>query len=112
MAVPTQLLDPLKDLVHELVLGRFSNLERDGRSGRVTAEELERAVRDYGRILVDPPEESFVNADAYATEENREWAIDVDLWTQEEGRSDLTLSVTARVVDGKVQLAIDDLHVL
>jgi len=112
MPVPTQLISALRELVHDLVLGRFSALEGDGRVGRVTAAELQRVVRDYGRTLVDPPEDAFSDADAYATEEGREWAIDLDLWTEEEGRSDLTLSLTARLDGGEVKLAIDDLHVL
>jgi len=93
MKTPVQLLPALRQLVHDLAVGMFSELERDGRAGRVTAEELKRVVRDYGRTLVDPPEESFAKVEAYEVDEGAEWAIDIDLWTQEEGRSDLTLSV-------------------
>jgi hypothetical protein len=112
METPKQLIPALRQLVHDLVVGMFDQLERDGRAGRVTAEELERVVRDYGRTLVDPPEESFATAEAYQVDEGAEWAVDMDLWTQEEGRSDLTLSVTAWVQGESVQVAIDDLRVL
>lgn len=39
-------------------------------------------------------------------------AIDIDLWTEEEGRSDLTLSVTARLTRRGMQIEIDDPRVL
>jgi hypothetical protein len=39
-------------------------------------------------------------------------ALDVPLWTSEEGRSDLTLSLTATKRGGDYELEIDDLHVL
>ena len=39
-------------------------------------------------------------------------AIDVALWTVEEGRSDLTLSLVSTRNGDQYRLAIDDLHVL
>lgn len=39
-------------------------------------------------------------------------AVDVPLWTAEEGRSDLTLSLTVHDRDGSVEIAVDDLRVL
>ncbi len=44
----------------------------------------------------------------------RRWGVRVDLWTAEEGRSDLTLELTLVEGDGGGEPAveIDDLHVL
>jgi hypothetical protein len=38
--------------------------------------------------------------------------LDVPLWTREEGRSDLTLSVTAIKQGDTYTVEVDDLHVL
>jgi hypothetical protein len=42
----------------------------------------------------------------------RTWAVALDLWTAEEGRSDLTLSATVTAVGHNIDVEIDDLHVL
>ena len=39
------------------------------------------------------------------------WAVDLPLWTQEEGRSDLMLSMTAWDRDGTIAVEIDDIRV-
>ncbi len=40
------------------------------------------------------------------------FAVDVGMWTVEEGRSDLTLQLTAIEKAGAIVIAIEDLHVL
>jgi hypothetical protein len=43
----------------------------------------------------------------------RAWALDVNLWTEEEGVSDLTLQIRATDSHGEYySVAIEDLHVL
>lgn len=62
--VPERFIPAVKALVHELVIGNFEGLAADGLAGRLTAEELERAVRDYPQTIVDLPDEAFQFADA------------------------------------------------
>jgi hypothetical protein len=113
MIVPKILQPALKDLVHALVCEHFSEIEADGRAGRLSAAELRQAIREYGRTLVELPDEAFAISRAYAIRNiDQTWRVDLALWTLEENRSDLTLSVTARVVESGVQVEIDDLHVL
>lgn len=105
--------DAIRRVVDDLVDGRYAMLARDGRAGRLTAEELERAVRDYGRTLVGLPPDAMRIVDVYPNEVvSGQLAVDVPLWTKEEGRSDLTLSMTVVERPGRVTIAIDDLHVL
>ncbi|MFE9207606.1 hypothetical protein, partial [Micromonospora sp. NPDC007230] len=40
------------------------------------------------------------------------WKVNVDLWSREEGRSDMTLQVTVWEEAGAIKLTIDDLHAL
>lgn len=45
-------------LVDALVRGAYTDLERDGRGGRLTAAELRQAIVAYGRRLVPLPDEA------------------------------------------------------
>ena len=111
MNFPRKLAEPLRRLVHDLVVGAFTELESDGRAGRLTADQLRQALKVYPATLIELPDEALESADAYeVVGDANAWAIDLDLWTAEEGRSDLTLEVTARVTPGEIELAIDDLH--
>jgi hypothetical protein len=99
--------------VETLVKGHFDQLERDGRSGRLSAHELKKALQGYGRTLITLPDEAFRLADVYPVKgQHGTWAVDVPLWTAEEGRSDLTLSLTIADSPDGVRLEIDDLHIL
>ena len=113
MTVDTKFIAPIRALVDMLVKGRFDQLERDGRSGRLSSHELKEALQGYGRTIIALPDEAFHLVDVYPIKgQNTTWAVDVPLWTAEEGRSDLTLSLTVSDSQDGVQLAIDDLHTL
>ena len=102
-------------LVRDLAAGNYGDVERDGRAGRLTAEELRRVIADYGATLIPLPDDAFeVGGDAHVIEgsDPPEWAIDQDLWTKEEGRSDLTLQADVKFADAEYRLEITDLHVL
>ncbi|HET8631749.1 MAG TPA: hypothetical protein VFL91_30360 [Thermomicrobiales bacterium] len=113
--VPPSLMSPLRALVDDLVAGDYAGLVTSGRAGRLTADELARAVRDYGRRLVALPEDAFVPDYVMAYRDGANptlWSIDLTLWTAEEGRSDLTLQVLARETPAGAVITIEDLHVL
>jgi hypothetical protein len=110
-----QTIDPdvrtvVEELVRDLVAARYRDLENDGRAGRLTSGELARAISDYGRTMVALPVEAWEVVDVHARD-GMELFLDVPLWTKEEGRSDLTLSLTIeRRTDGP-RVSIDDLRV-
>ena len=113
MGIPTNLISVLKDLVHQLVIGNYVGLEVDGRAGRLTAGELKQTIIEYGRVLIELPDGAFEVARAYPIQGREScWTVDLDLWTVEEGKSDLTLSVTVQITPNGVLAEIDDLHVL
>ncbi|MGK3964544.1 hypothetical protein WMF38_10250 [Sorangium sp. So ce118] len=100
-------------LVADLSARRYTELEADGRAGRLSAEELRTAVDQYGRTLVLLPNAAWDLVDEYPQADARNTvAVDVPLWTKEEGRSDLTLSLTATKEADRWVLHVDDLHVL
>lgn len=103
----------IRKLVDDLVAGDYAKIERDGYLSRLTKEELKRAIEDYGRTLIPIPKNGLSEIDTYPIDGHAEQiSIDCPLWTQEEGMSDLTLSLTITQTTHGVKLSIDDLHVL
>jgi hypothetical protein len=106
------LVHALRTLVLDLASGRFSQLEAGGRLGRLTAVELRAEIERYGRTLAPLPEGSF-DVDVYPVDGARSasW-LDLPLWTEEEGRSDLTLSLVATKDGETYRVEMCDIHVL
>jgi hypothetical protein len=100
--------------VRDLAAGEYDALVRDGRAGRLTAQELREAVGGYATLIPLPDDAFDVGGDAYLVDgtDPPEWAIDQNLWTRDGGRSDLTLQLDMRFRDGDYRLEITDLHVL
>jgi len=113
MAVPEPFRGPIGDIVAELVGGNFAALDPDGRSGRVGSDGLRRAVIEYGRTLLPLPEDAFELGDAgQVAGRLGDWWIVVPMWTAEEGRSDLSLELSAVSTANGHRFEVTDLHVL
>ena len=81
----------------------------------MTTEQLRQALEHYGRELQMPSEVEYDNLDVNEIEGAipRAWWVLVDLWTVEEGRSDLTLEIRLTETGGELyDIEIDNLHVL
>ena len=78
----------------------------------MTAEQLRQEMEHYGRELQMPSEVEFDNVDVNEIEGAipRAWWVLVDLWTVEEGRSDLTLEI--RLTDTGGELYDIEMHCL
>ncbi len=112
MAVPSKWRQALRDAVHQLIVGNYQALCRDGRAGRLTADELHDAVTGYPATLVEIPDEAFELPEPIEYSDGSGWSLDLDLWTAEEGRSDLTLSVSIQERPEGIRLLIENLHVM
>ena len=77
--------------------------------GAATATQIRTYLADYGATLQSLPEDTWASSIAQWT--GTHWDVLVDLWTAEEGRSDLVLS--SRVVESSAgpRLTIDLVHV-
>ena len=108
-----KLMGQVRRLVEDLAAGRYAEIAADGRAGRLTEAELRTAVEEYGRTLVPLPSDGEMIVDIYEQTSHPEAVVlDVPLWTKEEGRSDLTLSLTAIKQGETYTVEVDDLHVL
>lgn len=113
---PDEIIVAVKDVIHSLAKGDYETLEADGRAGRLSAEDLRVAVATYGGTLIIPPdeawEEELLREAAPVGGQGNSWALVANLWTVEEGRSDLSLEATAEARPEGVRVSIEDLHVL
>jgi hypothetical protein len=112
--IPEKLRPALKDLVNELINGNYAKLEADGRAGRLTAQDLKNRLTEYGRTFIPLPDAAFDQGDTYTLVDGdgKSYGVDLDLWTTEEGKSDLTLQLTVRDTGTAIVPQIDDLQVL
>ena len=107
----------VREVVGLLARGEYAALARLSGGVRLSATQLRTAVREYGRRIVVPPLEATPPLDVVEVSPGRaarrSWSVDVDLWTVEEGPSDLTLQLTVREGEGgRYVIELDDLHVL
>ncbi|HEY1971640.1 MAG TPA: hypothetical protein VGH89_27040 [Pseudonocardia sp.] len=109
------LVTAVAQVVELLVGGQWDSLERLTAGRRLGAEQIEAAVRDYGRTLVTPPRPDFADQleiiGVVACEVPR-FAVLTSLWTREEGRSDLSVELTLTSTGDGYRIEIDNIRVL
>jgi len=81
------------DLVDALVNGDFDKISAENWYGRLNKHDVEARLSEYGNTLVLPPASFLEKIDTYEYSDGSGLALDVSLWTEGEGMSDLTLSL-------------------
>lgn len=110
-----KIITTVRQIVTMLVQGNYTGLENLTNSKRLSAMEIAESVRQYGRTLALPPDNAFDNLDIIEIEgaRPRRWDVRIDLWSLEEGRSDLTLELTLEDSNEPMcKVEIDNIHVL
>lgn len=105
----------VKFLVELLVDNRYQDIEDLTKGIRLDATQIRQAIDDYGRTLTRPPESEYSNLDVIEVQGTspRKWSVRFDLWTEEEGRSDLSIELTLLDSgDDTLNVEIDNIHVL
>lgn len=111
--VDEELKQLIRSVLEQLVHRRYTELEHLTGGKRLTANEIRSAVSEYGRTLRMPPHLNDIDTVPIASVPGGSWSIYVPLYTEEEGRSDLTLLLRInRDRDGSWQTIIDDIRVL
>ena len=112
---PAKLRQTVSALAGRLAVGDYDGLCGLARSSRLSAADVARVVRDYGRHLIALPAIAFdaVGVVPVAQSNPQRWSVVVPLWSREEGRSDLSLEITVEdSATPAYAVEIDDLHVL
>lgn len=89
-------------------------MEADGRASRLSAKDLNEIFTDYNRTFITVPDSEFETMEVFpqVNSGGRSWGVDLDLFTVEEGRSDLTLQLRVHDTDNGIVVQIDNLHTL
>jgi len=106
-SIVIDLLVLLADEDYESIMERCS-------SSHLKGDHLRTAIRDYGRKVIAPPAD-YANINMGEVEEEvtfPTWWVVAELWTEEEGRSDLSLELTIAFAPSGPVIEIDGLHVL
>ena len=113
VAFESQVRSIVIDLLVLLADGDYEGIKERCSGSGVTSDELQEIIRDYGRKVIAPPAD-YACINMYEREATAvpTWAVEADLWTEEEGRSDLTLSMTVAFGPSGPAIRLDSLHVL
>lgn len=109
------MITAVRVVVGMLVAGEYDALASMTRGVRLSSDALETAVKRYGRTLRMPPDDAFSELDVVEVSESATptYTVTFDLWTAEEGRSDLSLELLLRdAYSGAFEIEVTDLHVL
>ena len=110
----TRLNETIHHVVALLVRGDYDGLERLSGGVRLSADDVREEVEEYGCTIVPLPPGTTDGIEVIAVDGTppQEWAVCVDLYTAEGGRSDLSLEMTLIDRPGWLYaVELDNLHV-
>jgi hypothetical protein len=114
--VPERWRPALASVIHRLVERDYDGLSRDGLlepGYEARPQTVARWIEEYPAALVDLPDEGWATSiwGQVVVEQNTWWVV-VDLWTAEEGRSDLSLEGYV-IDDGEaIRVLVSNVHVM
>jgi hypothetical protein len=115
-AIPERFRPVLADVVARIAAKDYAGLKRDGIDPTPIDVDLALWVHEYGDhgvTLIPLPDGAWEYAEALPIDGTPDaWAVLIDLWTEEEGRSDLSLEVTVTESPDGISVVIHSLHVL
>ena len=94
---------------------QYAELEVISRGIRLSAKKMQTAIETYGRKLVPLPEGAYQDSDIIEVlgTDPKKWSVNVALYMESEGRSDLLLSLTFFESSTRFyKIEIDDIQVL
>ena len=108
------LISRVREVVELLVGRRYEEIAHITHGQRLESKSIESAIREYGRKLILPPLEKFDQLDVIQIKKKDPpgWSVRMQLWTQEEGPSDLSIELTLIKNGNEYLVELDDIHVL
>lgn len=114
--VPDRWRPILGAIVHRLVAGDYTGLAADGLLSFTTDptdDSIGRWIEDYPANLVELPDEAWAYSHHFPEPgQPGAWAVVIDLWTAEEGHSDLSLEATVWDDGTDIVVKVHNIHML
>ena len=103
----------VKEVVDLLVAREYDRVVQITGGFHLSSEDMARAVKDYGRTLQTLPADAYDRLDVIQVRNVSvpTWSVRVDLWSEEEGRSDLSAEMTVIQDGDSMRVELDDIHV-
>lgn len=108
-----KIIDQVILLIRELKEKNYYIIHTPPFHSRVSVDDIKRVILEYNKLLTDITIEDIENTEVIKIDiKENMYAIDLDLWTIEEGHSDLTIQLEIEIIDNEFRVGIEDLHVL
>ena len=110
--ISIKLVEITRNILSLLVSKDYEALENITKCNRLTAKDIQNCVKEYGKSIIEPPNEAYSKIDIVRIKGTMEYSVNMPLWTKEEGRSDLTILLSINLAKSYNTICIDDIHVL
>lgn len=109
-----RLQSAMSEVMSLLAAGAYKDLIARCATSRLSPADVRMVLEEYGRNVVVPPQEAYALLNAVEVEGAAipTWSASMPLWTEQEGRSDLTVELTIMLGVGEAVVELDDIHVL
>ena len=102
----------IREFILDIANGNYNILNQKYGHSRVSIDDLKRTIEEYGNHIIPLPEKAFDSVEKYYIDSEKRIDIYLPLWTKEEGKSDLTLSISCYNNEPELYIEINDLRVL
>jgi hypothetical protein len=103
----------VRQILGSLAAGDYESIVSLTKGVRMSCDDIASAIRDVRGTLGTPPDDAFRAMDIVEAMGATipQFSVRMPLWTQEDGRSDLTMELTIKLRDGIPEVELDDIHV-
>jgi hypothetical protein len=102
----------ITEIIYNISVNGYDTIKAKGQNGRVEINDLKRIIAEYGCTVIPLSDEAFSKSEVYYIKDKNRLDVYIPLWTIEEGRSDLTLSLSCYRINETLKVEINDLRVL
>jgi hypothetical protein len=104
----------MKTIVDLLVHEKYQDIENITGGNRLSSSDIKHAIQEYGHNVIAPPLSAFDSMDCVSIQGTpfSSWSVRMNLWTSDEGKSDLSIDATISEQDDGISLILEDIHVL
>ena len=111
-----ELRGKLKEIVSRILKllseKNYIELEKQSKGIRLSAADMEEAIKEYDCQLVMPPLDAYELMNVVEIKGGDSWYVVMPLWSQDEGESDLSIELTIVKESNNFIFEIENIHVL
>ncbi|MBI2010216.1 MAG: hypothetical protein HYS86_03510 [Candidatus Chisholmbacteria bacterium] len=108
-----EMAEAVLEVERALISKNYTSIGSESRNSRLSAKEIEQAIKEYGGLVTQASESEISKIKAIKVTKSNypRWSVDYDLWIDNK-LSDLTVSLTLTKEGKRITAVVDDIHVL